>query len=184
MLIGYARVSTNEQNLHLQIDALEQAGCNKIFTDTLSGANFNREGLEQALDYAREGDILVIWRLDRLGRSLKNLIELVQSIEARGIALRSLHEQLDTSSATGKLIYHVFGALAEFERNLISERTLAGLKAARDRGRQGGRPMKLNAQQIREIRILHKAPEISVNSLAKRYGVSRGTIYRALETKL
>ncbi|SUO90266.1 recombinase family protein [Suttonella indologenes] len=183
MLIGYARVSTNEQNLHLQIDALEHAGCSKIFTDTLSGANFSRDGLEQALDYAREGDTLIIWRLDRLGRSLKDLIELVQSIEARGIALRSLHEQLDTSSATGKLIYHVFGALAEFERNLISERTLAGLRAARARGRQGGRPTKLNIQQIREIRILHKDPEISVNTLAKRYGVSRGTIYRVLETK-
>lgn len=181
MLIGYARVSTDEQNLNLQIDALEQASCSKIFTDTLSGANFNREGLKQALDYAREGDTLIIWRLDRLGRSLKDLIELVQNIEARGISLRSLHEQLDTSSATGKLIYHVFGALAEFERNLIRERTQAGLRAAKARGRIGGRPHKLSEQDKLEIQTLANSGYITIQQIAHRYGVSRATIYSTLK---
>lgn len=181
MLIGYARVSTGDQHLELQTDALAAAGCEKIFTDKMSGKNFDREGLRQAMDYAREGDTLVIWRLDRLGRSLKDLITLVQQMEGRGIALRSLHEQLDTSSATGKLIYQVFGALAEFERNLISERTRAGLNAARLRGRQGGRPAALTAQQIHEIKILFASPNVRVEDMSERYGVSRATIYKYLK---
>ncbi|MDO4642778.1 MAG: recombinase family protein [Cardiobacteriaceae bacterium] len=179
MIIGYARVSTDDQHLDLQIDALQQAGCEKIYTDKMSGRQFDRPGLIQALDYARPGDTLIIWRLDRLGRSLKDLIELVQKMDQCGIALRSLHEQLDTSSATGKLIYHVFGALAEFERNLISERTKAGLTAARARGKLGGRPTALSADEKREIRILLTDPNISTQQLAERYGVSRSTIYNA-----
>lgn len=143
MLIGYARISTGEQNLDLQIDELKKIGCEKIFTDTVSGSTFDRKGLNQAIDYARSGDTLMIWRLDRLGRSLKELIELVQSLSDQNIGMRSLHEQLNTTTATGKLIYHVFGALAEFERNLIIERTQAGLRAARARGRSGGRPKNL-----------------------------------------
>lgn len=178
MLIGYARVSTGDQNLQLQTDALTQAGCTKIFTDRISGGTFVREGLQQALEYARPDDTLVIWRLDRLGRSLKDLIALVQDMEGRGIALRSLHEQIDTASASGKLIYQVFGALAEFERNLIAERTKAGLQAARTRGRRGGRPAALTPAQIREVGILLNDPQVRVDDIAIRYGVSRATVYK------
>ena len=138
MLIGYARVSTDDQNLNLQKDALTRAGCERILEDRQSGAKADRPGLRDALDYARDGDTLTVWRLDRLSRSLKDLIDLVSQLEARGIGLKSLHESIDTTSSSGKLIFHVFGALAEFERNLIRERTQAGLAAARARGRRGG----------------------------------------------
>jgi len=144
MLIGYARVSTHEQNLDLQKDALKAAGCEKLFVDELSGATSSRPGLQQAIDAFREGDVLVVWRLDQLGRSLKNLIELVGSLEDKKVGFRSLQEEMDTMSSGGKLIFHVFGALAEFERNLIRERTTAGLTAARARGRKGGRPKRLD----------------------------------------
>jgi DNA invertase Pin-like site-specific DNA recombinase len=127
MLIGYARVSTQEQTLNLQQDALEKAGCNKIFTDTASGAKAERKGLEQALGYVRKGDTLVVWRLDRLGRSLPHLISTMTDLEERGIGFKSLTENIDTTTSGGKLIFHIFGALAEFERNLIRERTQAGL---------------------------------------------------------
>ena len=143
MLVGYARVSTVEQTLALQEDALRAAGCERRFTDTLSGAKAERPGLAQALAFLRPGDVLVVWRLDRLGRSLKALIETLNGLEGRGIGFKSLTEQLDTTTSGGKLIFHVFGALAEFERDLIRERTQAGLAAARARGRQGGRPKKL-----------------------------------------
>ena len=141
--IGYARVSTFEQILDLQRDALTAAKCDRIFTDTMSGSRSDRPGLEQALDYLREGDVLVVWRLDRLGRSLKYLIEVITNLNERGIGFRSLTEQIDTTTSGGKLIFHVFGALAEFERDIIRERTQAGLAAARARGRMGGRPKKL-----------------------------------------
>ena len=140
MLLGYARVSMHDQNLDLQKDALKGASCEKIFLDEISGSTKHRPGLERALDSLREGDTLIVWRLDRLGRSLKDLIELVGQLERKGVALRSLQEANDTTSPGGKLIFHVFGALAEFERNLIRERTQAGLAAARARGRKGGRP--------------------------------------------
>jgi DNA invertase Pin-like site-specific DNA recombinase len=140
MLIGYARVSTQEQTLNLQRDALEKAGCNKIFTDTASGAKTERIGLEEALSYVRKGDTLIVWRLDRLGRSLPHLITTMTDLEERGIGFKSLTENIDTTTSGGKLIFHIFGALAEFERNLIRERTQAGLLAARARGRRGGRP--------------------------------------------
>ena len=139
MLIGYARVSTDDQNLDLQKDALATATCERIFEDRLSGAKSERPGLKAALDYVREGDVVVGWRLDRLSRSLKDPIELVSLLESRGIGLKSLHESIDTSSSSGKLIFHIFGALAEFEGNLIRERTNAGLQAARARGRKGGK---------------------------------------------
>lgn len=183
MKIGYARVSTDDQELGLQIDALQEAKCDKIFQDKMSGTKKERPGLEQMLEFAREGDSIVIYRLDRLGRSMTDLIQLVGQLEARKIHLRSLSEDLDTTSSTGKLIFHIFGAIAEFERNLIRERTMAGLAAARKRGRLGGRPTKLDEQRIKEIRILFNDPEIAVNDIAKRYGVSRGTIYRALNLK-
>src|SRR5919206_2285768 len=140
MLIGYARVSTLDQNLDLQQDALRKAGCERLFTDVASGSQTTREGLEVALGFLRAGDALVVWKLDRLGRSLKQLIDLVLTLETREVGLWSLQERLDTTTSGGKLIFHVFGALAEFERDLIRERTQAGLAAARARGRKGGRP--------------------------------------------
>jgi hypothetical protein len=140
MLIGYARISTTDQTLALQQDALTAAGCNKLFTDTASGTRTDRPGLTEALSYVRSGDTLVVWRLDRLGRSLGHLIETVRDLQDRGVHFRSLQEQLDTGTSGGKLVFHVFGALAEFERDLIRERTMAGLAAARSRGRRGGRP--------------------------------------------
>src|SRR5262249_38587318 len=142
MLIGYARVSTHEQNLDLQRDALRKAGVSakNLYTDKITGTKENRPGLEQALSHLREGDTLVVWRLDRLGRSLKHLIETVTALHAQGVAFQSITENIDTSNATGKLVFHIFGALAEFERNLIRERSIAGLAAARARGRKGGRP--------------------------------------------
>jgi DNA invertase Pin-like site-specific DNA recombinase len=139
-LIGYARVSTEDQHLNLQQDALNSVGCLKIFTDTASGAKTERKGLEEAIDYVREGDILVVWRLDRLGRSLKDLIERLTELHQRNIGFKSLTENIDTTTSGGKLIFHIFGALAEFERDLIRERTNAGLTAARARGKKGGRP--------------------------------------------
>src|SRR3954447_19511981 len=140
MLIGYARVSTNDQTLDLQKDALTKAGCGKIFTDTVSGSTTERKGLDQALTKLRAGDTLTVWRLDRLGRSLPHLIETIASLEKEGVGFKSVTENIDTTSSGGKLIFHIFGALAEFERNLISERTIAGLVAARAGGRKGGRP--------------------------------------------
>jgi len=154
MLLGYERVSTDDQNLALQHDALQAAGCHKFFSDKISGVKAERPGLKQALKFAREGDTLVVWRLDRLGRSLKDLIALVEELEKRKIGLRSLQENIDTTTSGGKLIFHMFGALAEFERNLIRERTQAGLQAARARGRKGGRKHKLTAQQIEVGRSL------------------------------
>jgi DNA invertase Pin-like site-specific DNA recombinase len=149
MLIGYARVSTFEQTLDLQQDALTKAGCEQTFTDTISGSVAERPGLQNALLYLREGDTLVVWRLDRLGRSLKHLIDTITTLHERDIGFRSLTENIDTTTSSGKLIFHVFGALAEFERDLIRERTQAGLAAARARGRHGGRPRAeaLNAPQ-------------------------------------
>jgi DNA invertase Pin-like site-specific DNA recombinase len=137
MLIGYARVSTLEQDVALQIDELKNAGCDRIFRDKVSGTKTERPGLQEALDFLRKGDSLVVWRLDRLGRSLRHLIDTVSALEERGIGFRSLQEAIDTTTSGGRLIFHIFGALAEFERNLIRERTMAGLRAARARGRMG-----------------------------------------------
>src|ERR671938_488780 len=148
MLVGYARVSTQDQTLDLQLDALKKVGCEKLYTDTASGAKADREGLEEAINYAREGDVLVVWRLDRLGRSLGHLIETITELHRRGVGFRSLTEQIDTTTPSGKLIFHVFGALAEFERDLIRERTQAGLTAARVRGRTGGRPAVMTPQNL------------------------------------
>jgi DNA invertase Pin-like site-specific DNA recombinase len=148
MLIGYARVSTHEQTLNLQQDALTKAGCTKIFTDIASGAKTERIGLDEALNYVRKGDILVVWRLNRLGRSLPHLITTMTHLEERGIGFKSLTENIDTTTSGGKLIFHIFGALAEFERNLIREWTQAGLIAARARGKKGGRPKVLTGKQL------------------------------------
>lgn len=180
LLVGYARVSTDDQKLDLQTDALKTAGCEKIFTDIISGAKAKRPGLEQALDFVRKGDTLVVWKLDRLGRSLKHLIETVNELNARGIGFKSLQEGMDTSSAGGRLIFHVFGALAEFEREIICERTQAGLKAARARGRLGGRPKAMDEETLRLASALMRDPAISIKDICKQLGVSRSTLYRYL----
>src|SRR5680860_469384 len=180
--IGYARISTGEQTLDLQRDALSAAGCDRVFEDVASGAKANRLGLEDALSYIRQGDTLVVWRLDRLGRSLKHLIEALTALDERGIGFQSLTEQIDTTTSGGKLIFHVFGALAEFERDLIRERTNAGLAAARARGRTGGRPKKLaDPKQLALARRLYADGETDVATICRTLGVSRATFYRALK---
>jgi DNA invertase Pin-like site-specific DNA recombinase len=183
MLVGYARVSTTEQTLDLQLDALKKAGCSKIFTDTASGAKTERKGLDEALSYVREGDTLVVWRLDRLGRSLKHLIETVSQLDTRKIGFKSLTEQIDTTTSGGKLIFHIFGALAEFERNLIRERTHAGLQAARARGRVGGRPKKLQGAKVAMAQQLYADKTNSIDEICKTLHISRATLYRYITSK-
>jgi DNA invertase Pin-like site-specific DNA recombinase len=178
--IGYARVSTDDQNLDLQRDALERANCRLIYEEKISGKTTDRPELDHCLRALRDGDTLVVWRLDRLGRSLPDLVRIVTELEDRGVAFESITENIATDSAAGKLIFHVFAALAEFERNLIRERTHAGLAAARARGRKGGRPPKLDPKQIREIRALLRDPEVRVSDVARRYNVSRSTLYSAV----
>jgi len=182
--IGYARVSTIDQSLDLQADALTKAGCETIYQETASGKNAtkaDRPELSQCLKALRAGDSLVVWRLDRLGRSLSDLVKIVDDLRARGIELVSLTEAIDTSSATGQLMFHIMGSLAEFERNLIRERTAAGLASARARGRIGGRPKSLGEKEIRQIKALLADPMVTVQDIAKNYGVSRATIYNTLE---
>src|SRR3954452_17548016 len=156
MLVGYARVSTTDQTLDLQHDALTKASCTKIFTDTASGSQAERKGLTEALSYVRAGDTLVVWKLDRLGRSLKDLIERITQLNDRHIGFRSITEQIDTTTSGGKLIFHIFGALAEFERDIIRERTSAGLTPTRSRGKKGGRPRALSPQKIQLARTLYE----------------------------
>src|SRR6184192_1907532 len=183
MLIGYARVSTQEQTLNLQKDALVKAGCAKIFTDTASGAKTERKGLEDAVTYVREGDTLVVWRLDRLGRSLKHLIETVAILDSRKIGFKSLTENIDTTTSGGKLIFHIFGALAEFERNLIRERTQAGLEAARARGRKGGQPKALTPKQAAIAQHLYDDKTNTIADICKTLNISRATLYRYIQTE-
>jgi DNA invertase Pin-like site-specific DNA recombinase len=183
MLIGYARISTHEQTLALQQDALNKLGCNKIFTDAASGAKTERIGLEEALSYVRKGDTLVVWRLDRLGRSLPHLISTMTDLEGRGIGFKSLTENIDTTTSGGKLIFHIFGALAEFERNLISERTTAGLTAARARGRIGGRPKALTQRQIQIAQSLYDDPKNSIQDICRTLKISKTTLYRYVNTR-
>lgn len=178
MRIGYARVSTDDQTLDLQRDALKRAKCRKIYEEKASGKNTDRPELEACLKALRSGDTLVIWRLDRLGRSLVDLIGVTTELHARGVQLESLTEKIDTGSPSGKLVLHVFGALAEFERNLIRERTMAGLRAARARGRNGGRPRKLSTRQCAMIKALVDAEQLSLEVIAAQFGVSRATLYR------
>lgn len=178
MLIGYARVSTEEQNLSLQLDALKKAGCEKLFTDEMSGAKRERPGLSEALDFLRPGDTLVVWRLDRLGRSLKDLIACIEQLQTRQIGFRSLHESIDTTSPGGKFQFHVFSALAEFERDLIRERTMAGLRAARARGRLGGRPKDMTPEKVQMAARLMRDPDVSAKEVCQTLGVSRTTLYR------
>jgi DNA invertase Pin-like site-specific DNA recombinase len=178
MLVGYARVSTQDQDPALQLDALSGAGCERVFTEKASGASRDRPELKAALSYLRKGDSLVVWKLDRLARSMRQLIETVAMLEERGIGLRSLTEAIDTTTAGGRLVFHIFGALAEFERAVIRERTRAGLAAARARGRKGGRPFKVKADDLKAAKALLANPDIPVADVAKRIGVSVATLYR------
>jgi DNA invertase Pin-like site-specific DNA recombinase len=177
MQIGYARVSTNEQNLDSQRDALTKVGCEQIFTDQVSGTKARRPGLEQALSHLRAGDTLVVWRLDRLGRSLRHLIDTVTDLQEKGVGFKSLTESIDTTTSGGKLIFHIFGALAEFEREIIRERTNAGLQAARARGRHGGPRYKLSPKQVAIARQLWTA-NTPVKEICEALGISRATFYR------
>ncbi len=176
--IGYGRVSTKNQNLDRQIAALEAIGCARIFTDKKSGKNAEREELRKALDYARPGDTLVVPSLDRLGRSIQDLIAIVGGLRKRGIGFQSLHESLDTTTPGGRLVFHVFAALAEFIRELIVQGTHEGLAAARARGERIGRPPAMSAEQIRHARAMLADPEASISSIAKLIGVSRTTLYK------
>ena len=178
MRIGYARVSTAEQNLDLQLDALKATQCNRIYEEHASGGNAERTELRNCLKALRAGNVLVVWRLDRLGRNLPDLVRIVGELESSKVGLESITEKIETVSSTGKLVFHVFAALAEFERNVIRERTLAGLKAARARGRLGGRPEKLSPKDKQQIRVLLKDPAVRVKYVAKRFGVSVATLYK------
>jgi DNA invertase Pin-like site-specific DNA recombinase len=177
MLIGYARISTFDQNSDLQKDALEKAGCEKIFTDTISGTVSQRPGLAKIKEILRKGDTLVVWRLDRLGRSLKDLIDWINYLDTEGVALKSIQESIDTTTATGILVFHVFGALAEFERNLILERTQAGLSAARARGRLGGRPNSLNNDKKQVVIDLYNERKLTVKKICEMMDISKPTLY-------
>src|SRR5437763_7076389 len=186
MYVGYARVSTTDQTLDLQQDALEKIGCTKIFTDTASGAKAERPGLTEALAYVREGDTLVVWRLDRLGRSLKHLIETITDLNNRRIGFKSIQENIDTSTSGGKLIFHMFGALAEFERDIIRERTKAGLAAARARGRLGGRPKAKTLNTPKKVAMaqsLYDNKDNTIDEICKTLNISRATLYRYIKTK-
>jgi DNA invertase Pin-like site-specific DNA recombinase len=183
MLVGYARVSTHEQNPALQTDALKQAGCQKVFEDKISGAKAERPGLAAALQYVRKGDTLLVWRLDRLGRSLQDLIEIVAGLEKRGVGFRSLQESIDTTTSGGRLIFHVFGALAEFERSLIRERTRAGLASARARGRKGGRPKALDRQRRELLYRLYDEKKHTIKQICQLVGVSKPTLYAYLKAR-
>lgn len=178
MFVGYARVSSQDQNPEMQHDALTRAGCEKIFTEKASGAQRDRPQLQAALEYMRSGDVLVVWKLDRLARSLKQLIETVELLEGQQIGFRSLTEAIDTTSPGGKLVFHIFAALAEFERGIIRERTQAGLAAARARGRVGGRPPALSSDDLAAAKAMLRDPEITVEQVAKQLGVSPSTLYR------
>lgn len=184
MLIGYARVSTDDQNLDLQKDALNKIGCEHIYEDQLSGAKDQRPGLQKALDYSREGDTLVVWRLDRLSRSLRDPIEMINLLDEKGIGLKSIHESIDTSSSSGKLIFHIFGALAEFERNLIRERTQAGLQAARARGRNGGRPKSLGPDKRALAVKLYDEKKHSISQICHMMEISKPTLYKYIKEEV
>ena len=180
MKIGYARVSTQDQYLRMQEDALKHAGCEAIYNDVASGIKAARPGLHSALLHLRKGDTLVVWKLDRLGRSLAHLIQTVKKLNEEGIGFKSLQENIDTTTSGGQLIFHIFGALAEFERELIRERTNAGLQAARVRGRLGGRPSLLNTRQIKKMKDHYKKGDLSINEICKLFNITKPTLYRYL----
>ncbi len=180
MLVGYARVSTLDQSLNLQFDALKEVGCEKVFTEKVSGAKADRPELNKALEFIRSGDTLVVWKLDRLGRSIRQLIDTVNILNERGIGLRSLKESIDTTTSSGKLIFHIFCALAEFERDVIRERTHAGLAAARARGRKGGRKKAITPDKFKMAFDLYQKKELSVDKICENLGINRRTFYNYL----
>ncbi|HZA83493.1 MAG TPA: recombinase family protein [Actinomycetes bacterium] len=180
-LLGYARVSTTDQRPQLQVDALERAGCFRVFTETASGARTDRPVLEQDLDQLRPGDTLMVWKLDR---SLRHLVETITELAERGIGFRSLQESIDTTTPGGKLVFHVFAALSEFERDLIRERTAAGLAGARARGRHGGRPSVMTAHKLRVAQEMYASGQYTASAIATTLGVSRASIYRHLTRAL
>jgi DNA invertase Pin-like site-specific DNA recombinase len=181
MLIGYARVSTHDQTLNLQLDSLKNAGCEQIFTDQISGTKAERPGLQEAFSHLSAGDTLVVWRLDRLGRSLRHLIDTITHLQEQGIGFKSVQENIDTTSSGGKLIFHIFGSLAEFERDLIRERTTAGLEAARSRGRVGGRPRTLDEKKAAIAHALYNERKHAVSEICQTLGISRATLYRSIK---
>jgi len=183
MNIGYCRISTDTQNDELQLQALKDAGCEKIFSDVASGSKSDRSGLRECIEFARSGDVIVAWKLDRIGRSLKDLIETVNTLKSRDIGLKVLTQNLDTTTPSGMLIFHVFGAIAEFEKSLIQERTAAGLKMARARGRLGGRPKALDKRQVAVAESLYEDGKTSVSQICKTLGISRATFYRNISLK-
>ncbi|MEN0067929.1 MAG: recombinase family protein [Myxococcota bacterium] len=183
MILGYARVSTGGQSLDAQLDALQDAGCERVFEDRVSGVRAERPGLTQALETARAGDILVITKLDRIGRSLKHLVSLVTELAERDVGLRVLSGEIDTTSSQGRLVFHLFAALAEFERELIVERTRAGLEAARARGRLGGRPPKMTVERLRQAQTLLSNRNLAASDIAETLGVSTSTLYNYLDGK-
>ena len=178
MLIGYARISTADQTLDLQLDALKKAGCEQIFTDRVSGTKAERKGLTEALSHLRAGDTLVVWRLDRLGRSLRHLIDTITALNDRGVGFKSLQENIDTTTSGGKLVFHIFGALAEFEREIIRERTQAGLQSARSRGKVGGRPKALTPKEVQMLNNMAADKSLTVSDICKTLGIGRTTFYR------
>jgi DNA invertase Pin-like site-specific DNA recombinase len=181
MKIGYARVSTQEQNLEMQLDALKEHGCDKIFSEKASGGNTSRPELDRMLEQLRRGDTIVIWKLDRLGRSLKHLIELVSAFDSQGIGLVSLKENIDTTTATGKLVFNIFAALAEFERDIIRERTIAGLVSAKARGKTGGRKKALNDMQVKMLTQMASDKTLSVADICTQLGISKASYYNYLK---
>jgi DNA invertase Pin-like site-specific DNA recombinase len=181
MKIGYSRISTSDQNLELQLDELKKAGCEKIFQDVASGSKDERKGLQDAMNFAREGDCIVVWKLDRLSRSLQHLIDTVNQLKDRGVGLKVITQNLDTTTPSGNLVFHIFGALAEFERLLIKERTIAGLSSARARGRVGGRPKAMDEKKIQIARSLHADGKTSISEICKTLKVSKATLYRCLK---
>jgi DNA invertase Pin-like site-specific DNA recombinase len=184
MKIGYARVSTADQHLRMQEDALKSAGCEEVYTDVISGVKSQRPGLDNALSHLRKGDILVVWKLDRLGRSIQHLIHTINALLDKKIGFMSIQENIDTSTSGGKLIFHIFSALAEFERDLIQERTQAGLKAARARGRMGGRPPILDTRQITRMVEMYNEQKNTVAEICKIYDISRPSFYNYLKNYL
>lgn len=183
MKIGYARVSTADQHLRMQEDALKSAGCEEIYSDVISGVKSQRPGLDKALSYAREGDTIIVWKLDRLGRSIQHLIQTITLLIEKKISFKSLQENIDTSTSGGKLIFHIFSALAEFERDLIQERTQAGLKAARVRGKMGGRPPLLDTRQINRMIEMYDEQKNTVAEICKIYNISRPSFYNYLNNR-
>lgn len=180
MLIGYARGSSADQNLDLQHDALKGAGCEEIYSDIASGARSDRSELSKCLSYLRKGDMLVVWKLDRLGRSLRHLVNLIAEFETKGIGFKSLKESIDTTTSGGKLIFHIFASLAEFERELIRERTIAGLSSARARGRNGGRPRALSTEQVKMAKKMVSDKTIPIKEILDTFKISKSTLYKSI----